>query len=585
MIASPEKLEQDLQKELNADPSELKSRAWYHGSISRQRAESLVTNQGDFLVRDSISKPGDFVLTCSWRGVPLHFMVNALVGDCAPGSLPSISYQFEEESFSSIQELIQHYLTRQKPVTLASGAVLRHPVARCMPLSYYDSKYGSLHSLDGAGHYTPSHSPKPSPFTTPNTSPRTSPVMNRRAVGPGPGPGSGPGTGPKPKRTGSQPLLCVDDSEVHRSRSPSLERFGSLPVINIIPPGGPGYVSGFQQQPRVGDSGSSAVTGAPRAVGHQRAGSAPVLMNEASRNGGGGAGGGLFHSQSARRVTAAGSESNLTRAPPPKPSRIPSIKYKKKPLVLVRNKELYEDDGRDYTDMDQLSGPPSWAQDLHQRVGLEPEPQPQPHPQDPYGNLPAHPAHPASVAKSHSFQDENIYDNNFNSLKGYQTLPVKSKSAKQPRPRLLSAGDPKSSSDAVDQGLPPPTFGAKKPGLVDNYNDNYSGSGGGYDLNCPRDRKITMPGFNLGSRINLDSFSSSLFPAEENRLLEPSAVLKAKSLLLNSNARAIAGHLTKVDLDVLRVAQDDDLGVGVTSGIELCTLPQGSQLRENIIER
>ena len=192
----------------------------------------------------------------------------------------------------------------------------------------------------------------------------------------------------------------------------------------------------------------------------------------------------MFYSQSTRRVTAAGSESNLTRAPPPKPSRIPSIKYKKKPLVIVRNKELYEDDGRDYTDVDQLSGPPSWAQDLRQRVGLEPEPQPQPHAQDPYGHPPAH---PASVTKSHSFQgsqDENIYDNNFNSLKGYQTLPVKSKSAKQPRPRLLSAGDPKSSSDTGDQGHPPPTFAAKKPGLVDtNDNDSGSGGGGGYDLN------------------------------------------------------------------------------------------------------
>ena len=534
MIASPEKLEQDLQKELNADPSELKSRAWYHGSISRQRAESLVTHAGDFLVRDSISKPGDFVLTCSWRGVPLHFMVNALVGDCAPGSLPTISYQFEEESFGSIQELIQFYLTRQKPVTLASGAVLRNPVARSMPLSYYDSKYGSLHSLDGAGYYTPSHSPKPSPFVTPNASPRTSPVMSRRGG---------------PKWTGSQPLLSVDDSEVHRSRSPSLERFGSLPVINIIPPGGPGYVSRMQQS---SDSGSTA----PAVSYHQRSGSAPVLMNEesCSRNG-------VFPSHSLRRMAPAGSESCLTRAPPPKPSRIPSIKYKQRPLVVVRNKELYEDEGRDFPDVDQLSGPPSWAENLHQRVGLEP--------QSP---------HSPTVAKSHSFQvtrDSGIYDNNFNNInKGYQTLPVKSKAAKQTRRRLLSSDSKYSASEKGDDAHPPVS---EKTVLVDNDCS--------YDLNCLRDRKITMPGFNLGSRISLDSFSTSLFPAEDNRLLEPSAVMKAKSLLLTSNARAIAGHLTKVDLEVIRVAQDDDLGVGVTSGIELCTLPQGEQLRDNIIER
>ena len=62
-------------------------------------------------------------------------------------------------------------------------------------------------------------------------------------------------------------------------------------------------------------------------------------------------------------------------------------------------------------------------------------------------------------------------------------------------------------------------------------------------------------------------------------------MMKAKSLLLSSNARAVAGRLTKVDLEVLRVAREDDLGVGVSSGLELCTLPQGEQLREDVIER
>ncbi|XP_070176188.1 breast cancer anti-estrogen resistance protein 3 homolog isoform X2 [Littorina saxatilis] len=531
-IASPEKLEQDLQRELNADPSELKSRAWYHGSVTRQRAESVVTRSGDFLVRDSISKPGDFVLTCCWRGVPLHFMVNALVGDCAPGSLPTISYQFEEDSFGSIQELIQFYLSRQKPVTQASGAVLKNPVSRSMPLSYYDSKYGSQHSLDSGGYYTPSQSPKPSPFATPNSSPKVSPIMNRRG----------------PKRTGSQPLLSVDDSDVDRSRSPSLERFGSLPVINIIPPGSPGYVSGFPRP-----QGESKQRSAP-VVSHQRAGSAPLLMNDVNHNG-------LSYSHSTRMVPA-GSESNLSRAPPPKPCRIPSIKYKKKPVVVVRNQELYEDDGRDYTDPDQLTGPPSWAENLHQRVG-----------QDNNSYSSPFPLYAPTVAKSQSFQGnkmegENIYDNNFNLNKGYQTLPTKTKTAKQPpRPRLSS--DTK--YPLIESG------GKDSRSFLDNDRTD--------DADCKTGRRITMPGFNLGSRINLDAFTTTLFPSTENRLLEPSAVMKMKSLLLSSNARAIAGHLTKVDLEVARVAQEDDFGVRVTSGIELCTLPQGDQLRKDIIER
>lgn len=546
VIVSPEKLQQDLQRELNADPSELKSRPWYHGSISRQHAESLVTAPGDFLVRDSNSKPGDFVLTCSWRGVPLHFMVNALVGDCAPGSLPSISYQFEEERFGSIQELIQSYMTRQKPVTLASGAVLRNPVARSMPLSYYDSKYGFLRqsgNLDtSGGYYTPSQSPTHSPFVTPNHSPKTSPSMSRR----------------RPQRTGSQPRLSVDDSEmVDRSRSPSLERFGSLPVINVIPPGGPGYEERTSRPKAETSPGSAGY--------HQRSGSAPVLMDEAEGNGR------ASPAPSTARIALAGSESNLTRAPPPKPSRIPSIKYKQRPTVAIRNQELYEDDGRDYTDPDQLAGPPSWTEGF--RTGMELRPAP---------------SSPTSVTKSHSFQLGNnsssssesggVYDNNFNDVsKGYHTLPTKSRTTarkqQQHKQRLVSGTMYPINGQRIGEEILGDGGCGRFP--VDNE----------HDAARLKERQMTMPGFNLGSRLFLDSFASSVFGSADNRLLEPSALHKTNSVLLNSNARALAGYLTKVDLEVLRVAKEDDLGLGVTSGVELCTLPQGERLREDIIER
>ena len=100
-------------------------------------------------------------------------------------------------------------------------------------------------------------------------------------------------------------------------------------------------------------------------------------------------------------------------------------------------------------------------------------------------------------------------------------------------------------------------------------------------------RRMTMPGFNLGSRISVESFPSTIFSSSsnENRLLDPAAVQKMNSVLLSSGARVIAGHVTKVDLEVLRIAQCDDLGVGVTSGVELCTLPQGQTLRDDVIER
>lgn len=46
---------------------------WYHGPITRINAELSLLHDGDFLVRDCISSPGDYVLTCRWKGQVLHF--------------------------------------------------------------------------------------------------------------------------------------------------------------------------------------------------------------------------------------------------------------------------------------------------------------------------------------------------------------------------------------------------------------------------------------------------------------------------------------------------------------------------------
>lgn len=48
----------------------------YHGCLCRQDAEALLTDDGDFLVRESASQPGDFALTCRWNSNNVHFMIN-----------------------------------------------------------------------------------------------------------------------------------------------------------------------------------------------------------------------------------------------------------------------------------------------------------------------------------------------------------------------------------------------------------------------------------------------------------------------------------------------------------------------------
>ena len=68
-----------LRWELSLDRSDLRSHGWYHGNISRTATDQLLNGDGDFLVRESASRPGDFVLSCRIRGSNLHFVVSKVI--------------------------------------------------------------------------------------------------------------------------------------------------------------------------------------------------------------------------------------------------------------------------------------------------------------------------------------------------------------------------------------------------------------------------------------------------------------------------------------------------------------------------
>lgn len=69
-----------LEWELSLDSRDLRSHAWYYSAIPRQRAEEIVEKDGDFLVRDCVSQPGNFVLTCKSKAAILHFVINKVSG-------------------------------------------------------------------------------------------------------------------------------------------------------------------------------------------------------------------------------------------------------------------------------------------------------------------------------------------------------------------------------------------------------------------------------------------------------------------------------------------------------------------------
>ena len=145
----------DAETYLNAQP-------WFHGMIMRKVADRALSADGDFLVRESISKPGEHVLTAKWGGKTLHFVINVVRSATVSGGGGSLSsregspfhnhintstgslnvgamnrqpfekalYRFEKDVFPSIVELINFYEGNQKPISGRSGCVLKRAVPR-----------------------------------------------------------------------------------------------------------------------------------------------------------------------------------------------------------------------------------------------------------------------------------------------------------------------------------------------------------------------------------------------------------------------------------------------------------------------
>uniref|UniRef100_A0A8C5C0P1 BCAR3 adaptor protein, NSP family member n=1 Tax=Gadus morhua TaxID=8049 RepID=A0A8C5C0P1_GADMO len=137
----PEKLRRELEEELKTNSEEPRSHAWYHGSIPRQVAENLVQRDGDFLVRDSLSSPGCYVLTSQWRNTAQHFKINKKVV-MLNEAYSRVQYSVEREGFDSVPALIRYYVGNRKPVSQVVGAIVFQPINRGLPLRCLEEKYG-----------------------------------------------------------------------------------------------------------------------------------------------------------------------------------------------------------------------------------------------------------------------------------------------------------------------------------------------------------------------------------------------------------------------------------------------------------
>ncbi|XP_048812642.1 SHC-transforming protein 4 isoform X2 [Lagopus muta] len=108
---------------------QLRNEDCYHGKLNRKAAESLLVNDGDFLVRESTSSPGQYVLSGLQGGQAKHLL---LVD-------PEGKVRTKDHIFDSVGHLIQYHMENNLPIISSGSEVsLKQPVRK-------ESNMGHLH--------------------------------------------------------------------------------------------------------------------------------------------------------------------------------------------------------------------------------------------------------------------------------------------------------------------------------------------------------------------------------------------------------------------------------------------------------
>ncbi|XP_072840477.1 SHC-transforming protein 1 isoform X3 [Pogona vitticeps] len=110
----PAQLLASMEEQLSREP-------WYHGRMSRKEAERLLQSNGDFLVRESTTTPGQYVLTGLQRGQPKHLL---LVD-------PEGVVRTKDHRFESVSHLVSYHMDNRLPIISAGSELcLQQPVER-----------------------------------------------------------------------------------------------------------------------------------------------------------------------------------------------------------------------------------------------------------------------------------------------------------------------------------------------------------------------------------------------------------------------------------------------------------------------
>ncbi|XP_062408384.1 adapter molecule crk [Sardina pilchardus] len=111
--------------------------SWFWGRLSRQEAVSLLQGQrhGVFLVRDSITCPGDYVLSVSENSKVSHYIINSINNNrqSGPGLAPP-RFRIGDQEFDALPALLEFYKIHYLDTT-----TLIEPINKAKHSSYISS--------------------------------------------------------------------------------------------------------------------------------------------------------------------------------------------------------------------------------------------------------------------------------------------------------------------------------------------------------------------------------------------------------------------------------------------------------------
>ncbi|XP_058450330.1 SH2 domain-containing protein 3C isoform X2 [Malaya genurostris] len=535
-------LKKALEWELSLDSRDLRSHAWYHGPIPRQRAEEIVQKDGDFLVRDCVSQPGNYVLTCRTKGPTLHFVINKLL--IQPETVyERVQYQFEDDAYDTVPDLITFYVGSGKVISAASGARIQFPCNRIYPLSFYASKYGQ--HVGGVRGPSPLNSPSPVPSspgfrynpytqqTNTYRSPMSSPPRTKRETP--------PRLPSKKQRSQSltplqgaqtaQQRYCSADGVIQSngSDSKSLSKSSRLPGSTEKCNSADGVIQNDSSQRTTPvDEKSSSADGVVKTQTLTRSGTADPALKMSSqslprsnslRSSRGVLGSRTFsinkesseHSLSPclehKQLAEADEETEQAPSPPPKPIR-----------GVQRNDSMKDVDHH---------GPV-------QRLG--------------------------SYHPSGSDSGNGSGDSAQSSATGDELVLQHRGGVVLKNPRFI----PSSMSSITLRSYVDFDPAAAEETLL----------------------SLNMPIFEQVSRYDLESFNTLLLPFCDYKPLDSGTLNTFRMMLSETGSRVIANHLTRVDISLILEKDDEkkDHPLNCT-GLELITLEQGKQFRQDLIER